>query len=61
MQPHLTDGDLLVAKHGFSSEAFPVIGAGSGSYNQASALDLMLAAFQQISSSARVIVVRYGR
>ncbi|GHU18333.1 hypothetical protein FACS189475_03630 [Betaproteobacteria bacterium] len=51
----------LVAKHGFSSVAFPVIGAGSGSYNQASALDLMLAAFQQISSSARVIVVRYVR
>jgi O-acetyl-ADP-ribose deacetylase (regulator of RNase III) len=51
----------LVSKHGCSSVAFPVIGAGSGGYDQASALDLMLAAFQDISSSARVIVVRYGR
>jgi O-acetyl-ADP-ribose deacetylase (regulator of RNase III) len=49
----------LVAKHGFLSVAFPVVGAGSGGYNQASALDLMLAAFQDISSSAHVIVVRY--
>ena len=51
----------LVAKHGFSSVAFPIIGAGSGGYDQASALELMLAAFQRISSPARVIIVRYGR
>ena len=50
----------LVAKHGFSSVAFPVIGAGSGGYNQASALNLMLAALHEIASPARVVVVRYG-
>ena len=51
----------IVAERGFASVAFPVLGAGSGGYNQAAALDLMLAAFEAITSSARVVVVRFGR
>ncbi len=51
----------LVSKHGFSSVAFPIIGAGSGGHNQTSALDLMLTAFKDISSPARVVIVRYDR
>ena len=51
----------LVTEHRFSSDAFPIIGAGTGSYNQSSALELMLTTFQGISSSARVVIVRFGR
>jgi O-acetyl-ADP-ribose deacetylase (regulator of RNase III) len=49
----------LVSEHGFSSVAFPIIGAGTGSFSQTSALDLMLSAFEGISSSARVVIVRF--
>lgn len=51
----------LVEMHGFSSVTFPVIGAGSGGYSQVSALDLMLSAFHEVASAARVVVVRYRR
>lgn len=51
----------LVTENGYSSVAFPIIGAGSGGYNQASALKLMLAAFDEITSPARVVLVRYRK
>ena len=49
----------LVDKHGFASVAFPVLGAGSGGYDQAAALQLMLAAFADITTSARVVIVQF--
>ena len=49
----------LVAEHGFSSVAFPILGAGSGGYDQASALELMLAAFRDITTPARVVIVEF--
>jgi O-acetyl-ADP-ribose deacetylase (regulator of RNase III) len=49
----------LVAEHGIASVAFPIIGAGSGGFREQAALDLMLEAFAEIESSARVIVVRF--
>lgn len=49
----------LVDQGGFNSVAFPVIGAGTGGFGVAGALELMLAAFAGIETRARVIVVRF--
>jgi O-acetyl-ADP-ribose deacetylase (regulator of RNase III) len=49
----------LVDRQGFGSVAFPVIGAGTGGFPQADALQLMLEAFAEVTSPAAVTVVRY--
>lgn len=51
----------LVNQHGFSSVAFPIIGAGTGGYRQEEALQLMIDAFAGLMSCASVTVVRYRR
>lgn len=51
----------IVEKHGFASVAFPLIGAGSGSFSETNALKIILDELQQIESNARVIVVQYRR
>ncbi len=49
----------IVNEKGFASVAFPLIGAGSGSFNEAKALELILDELQRIETSARVVVVQY--
>ena len=49
----------LVRQRGFASVAFPLIGAGSGGFNAASAKQILLDELQKIPSDARVIVVEY--
>ncbi len=49
----------LVAEHAFASVAFPIIGAGSGGFREQAALELMLEAFAEVQSAARVVVVRF--
>ena len=49
----------LVTEHAFESVAFPIIGAGSGSFDEDEALELMLSAFRPISSPARALIVRF--
>ncbi len=51
----------LVNQHGFSSVAFPIIGAGTGGYRQEEALQLIIDAFAGLMSCASVTVVRYRR
>jgi O-acetyl-ADP-ribose deacetylase (regulator of RNase III) len=46
-------------EHGFRSLAFPVIGAGSGGFDEARALELMLAALESGAGELDVTVVRY--
>jgi len=46
-------------EHGFRSLAFPVIGAGSGGFNEARALEVMLAALESGAGELDVTVVRY--
>ncbi len=46
-------------EHGFRSLAFPVIGAGSGGFNEARALEVMLAALETGAGELDVTVVRY--
>ncbi len=51
----------IVEEQGFQSVAFPVIGAGSGSYHVDKALALMLDEFTRIESLARVRIVRFRK
>ena len=52
--------DIVEAQH-FQSVAFPVIGAGSGSFNVEKALALMVDQFAALQSSAKVCIVRYRK
>jgi O-acetyl-ADP-ribose deacetylase (regulator of RNase III) len=49
----------LVEKEGFSSVAFPVIGAATGGFGEAGALAIMLEAFGRVESNRRAVIVRY--
>lgn len=49
----------IVDREGFSSVAFPLIGAGSGGFNEEKALKIMLGELDHVESDARVVVVRY--
>ena len=49
----------LVEEHKFASVAFPLIGGGTGGASQESALGYMLAEFVNISTQAKVVVVRF--
>ncbi|MET4728538.1 O-acetyl-ADP-ribose deacetylase (regulator of RNase III) [Lysobacter enzymogenes] len=49
----------IVAQNNIKSVAFPIIGAGSGGYDEEAALQLMLDAFGEIGSAAAVLVVRF--
>ena len=49
----------IVNKKAYESVAFPIIGAGSGSFDTESALTLMIDEFKSIESIATVVIVRY--
>ena len=51
----------IVEEQGFRSVAFPVVGAGSGSFNVEKALLLMVDEFAGIESEVRAVVVRWGK
>lgn len=51
----------IVKEKGFQSVAFPIIGAGSGSFNTEKALSIMLDEFDSIKFSASVTVVKYKK
>jgi O-acetyl-ADP-ribose deacetylase (regulator of RNase III) len=51
----------IVEERRFDSVAFPVIGAGSGGFDQDEAMGLMVETLDGIRSSARVVIVRYQR
>jgi O-acetyl-ADP-ribose deacetylase len=57
----VTSAMQIVADKGFRSVAFPVIGAGSGGFDETKAMGIMFEAFEPISSDAQVLVVRYRR
>jgi O-acetyl-ADP-ribose deacetylase (regulator of RNase III) len=50
----------LAENLGLRSLAFPIIGAGSGGFNDAKAEAVMMRALEEIESSLEVILVRYG-
>jgi O-acetyl-ADP-ribose deacetylase len=51
----------VVEQEGFASVAFPIIGAGSGSFRKDKALALMLDEFESIASEAEVQIVEYAQ
>ena len=51
----------IVKEKGFKSVAFPIIGAGSGSFDQTTALAIILDELGKIESEAKVVVVQYQR
>jgi O-acetyl-ADP-ribose deacetylase len=51
----------LAVEHGFHSIAFPLIGAGSGGFNQERAQAIMLDELQKLESPLEVTVVVYRR
>ena len=51
----------IVKEQGFRSVAFPIIGAGSGSFPPDRALAIMLDEFDTIESDANVVLVRYKK
>ena len=51
----------IVNNKQFKSIAFPIIGTGSGSFNEARALGLMQSVFATMESEARVVIVRFRR
>ncbi|MEI2429066.1 macro domain-containing protein [Lysobacter yananisis] len=59
IQDSVRSAMAIVEERKFASAAFPIIGAGSGGYNEEAALQLMLDAFGDIDSAAAVAVVRF--
>jgi O-acetyl-ADP-ribose deacetylase (regulator of RNase III) len=49
----------IVHEHGFGSVAFPAIGAGSGSFDEASAIRLIERELASLDGSAVVRIVRF--
>jgi O-acetyl-ADP-ribose deacetylase (regulator of RNase III) len=50
----------IVNREGFKSVAFPIIGSGSGSFDEGTALTLITSELEQRQTAAEVIVVRYA-
>ena len=51
----------IVNENKFNSVAFPIIGAGSGSFKQLRALEIMLDEFDRVHTDAKVIVVEFQK
>lgn len=51
----------IVNREDFASVAFPIIGSGSGGFDEAHALDLMADELGRVETEAEVLVVRYLR
>ena len=52
---------LVAAENGFHSIAFPLIGAGSGGYNQQRAKQIMLDELAKVDSSIDVLIVEFKK
>lgn len=56
----VTNAMAIVAERGWRSVAFPVIGAGSGGFDEGSALAHMRAGLERIETGAAVTIVKYS-
>ena len=57
----VTSAMAIVDAQGFQSVTFPVIGTGSGGFDEEMALACMLDEFTHLESSAEARIVRYGK
>lgn len=51
----------IIDDNKFKSVALPAIGAGAGGYSEADSISIMTTALSQITTNARVILVRYDK
>ena len=51
----------IVNEGGYESVAFPIIGAGSGGFEEEKALEIMLKSFKPIKTKASVKIIRFGK
>lgn len=51
----------LAAAHGFQHVELPIIGAGSGGFDEGRALDVITSALHGFGSTGRATIVRYRR
>lgn len=59
IQDSVRSAMMLVNQHGFKSVAFPMIGAGTGGFNEAAVLALIQQTLAEIESTAVVYLVLY--
>lgn len=59
IQDSVRSAMTIVHQHGLGSVAFPIIGAGSGGYDEDAALELMLKALHRVDSPASIRIVRF--
>lgn len=57
----VTNALARAREHGFGSVAFPIIGAGSGGFDEERALEVMLSTLEARDAEMDVTVVRYRR
>ncbi|MFY0526654.1 macro domain-containing protein [Archangium gephyra] len=55
----VTNALARAREHGFGSVAFPIIGAGSGGFDEARALEVMVSTLESSDAELAVTVVRY--
>jgi O-acetyl-ADP-ribose deacetylase len=51
----------LVNKNNLNSVAFPIIGAGSGSFRQSRALEIMIDELAHLDTNAKVVIVEFQK
>lgn len=61
MRDSVRNAIKIAKEHDFKSNAFPLIGAGSGSFNQGKAKEIMIDELQKLESSLEVTVVEFRR
>ncbi|KFA92226.1 macro domain-containing protein [Archangium violaceum] len=57
----VTNALARAREHGFGSVAFPIIGAGSGGFDEERALEVMVSTLEAREAEMDVTVVRYRR
>ena len=61
IQTSVANAMNIVNQKGFKSVAFPIIGAGSGSFDTKTALDLIVQKMSTIEGTPKVFVIRYRK
>ncbi len=51
----------LASEKGFNSIAFPIIGAGTGSFSETEALEIMKSTLESINTDLNVIIVKFKK
>ena len=51
----------IVEEYNFKSAAFPVIGAGSGSFNRDSSIEIMSDQLRRLDNNAKVLIVKFNK